>query len=116
MSYIVWVGGIADSPYSSMEAAVRAKTGWEANGYNDVTIQKGQDNETLANSNVFTLVVETGNAAFDSEGYESHIAKTKELVRILTKVALLLPTTSVGAAATIIHDINGNAVGSWHLD
>jgi hypothetical protein len=116
MSYIVWVGGIADSPYSSMEAAVRAKTGWEANGYNDVTIQKGQDIETLANSNVFTLVVETGSAAFESEGHDSHIAKSEEIARILTKAAKQLVETPMRSTATIIHDINGNAVGSWHLD
>ena len=46
MSYIVWVGGIADSPYHTMEAAVRAKTDWEARGFDDVTIQAGRDNKS----------------------------------------------------------------------
>ena len=64
----------------------------------------------------FSLVIETDNAAFESEGYESHIAKSEEIVRILNQAAEQLVETPIGAAATIIHDINGNAVGSWHLD
>ena len=45
MSYIVWVGEIADMPFHTMEAAVRAKAGWEARGFDDVTIQAGRDNK-----------------------------------------------------------------------
>ena len=64
----------------------------------------------------FILVIETDNAAFDSEGHTSQIAKSDEVARILTKAAKQLAETPVGGAATIIHDINGNAIGSWHLD
>tara|TARA_Y100000310_G_scaffold164247_1_gene164066 strand:- start:514 stop:714 length:201 start_codon:yes stop_codon:yes gene_type:complete len=64
----------------------------------------------------FVLTIETDNAAFDSDGHESHIAKTEEIARILNRAAEQLVEIPIGAAATIIHDINGNAVGSWHLD
>jgi len=64
----------------------------------------------------FSLVIETDNAAFDSDGYESHIAKSEEIARILNQAAEQLSETPMSSTATIIHDINGNAVGSWHLD
>ncbi len=64
----------------------------------------------------FILVIETDNAAFQSDGHDSHIAMTDEVARILTTATKQLAGTPVGEAATIIHDINGNAVGSWHLD
>jgi len=64
----------------------------------------------------FVLTIETDNAAFDSDGHESHIAKTEEIARILTQAAEQLAETPMRSTATIIHDINGNAVGSWHLD
>jgi|TARA_Y100000310_G_C20297205_1_gene629995 ABC-type enterochelin transport system ATPase subunit len=64
----------------------------------------------------FVLTIETDNAAFESEGHESHIAKSEEIARILSQVAEQLADTPMRSTATIIHDINGNAVGSWHLD
>jgi len=64
----------------------------------------------------FVLTIETDNAAFESEGHESHIAKTEEIVRILNQAVKQLTETPMRSTATIIHDINGNAVGSWHLD
>tara|TARA_R100001530_G_C4224327_1_gene130847 strand:- start:228 stop:428 length:201 start_codon:yes stop_codon:yes gene_type:complete len=64
----------------------------------------------------FSLVIETDNAAFESEGYESHIAKSEEIARILNQAAEQLTETPMRSTATIIHDSNGNAVGSWHLD
>ena len=64
----------------------------------------------------FVLTIETDNAAFDSDGHESHIAKTEEVVRILNQAAEQLAETPMRSTATIIHDINGNAIGSWHLD
>ena len=64
----------------------------------------------------FILVIETDNDAFQSDGHYSHIAMTDEVVRILTTTTKQLVGTPIGEAATIIHDINGNAVGSWHLD
>ena len=64
----------------------------------------------------FVLTIETDNAAFESEGHESHIAKSEEIARILSQVAEQLADTPMRATAAIIHDINGNAVGSWHLD
>ena len=64
----------------------------------------------------FRLAFETDNAAFDSDGHESHIAKTEEIVRILRKTASQLSEKTVDKAVTIVYDDNGNAVGSWHLD
>ena len=64
----------------------------------------------------FRLTIETNNAAFDSDGHESHIAKTEEVVRILRKTASQLSEKTVDTASEIIYDINGNTVGSWHLD
>tara|TARA_Y100000310_G_scaffold243697_1_gene248318 strand:+ start:1638 stop:1838 length:201 start_codon:yes stop_codon:yes gene_type:complete len=64
----------------------------------------------------FVLKIETDNAAFESEGHESHIAKTEEIVRILWKTSIQLAEEPMRSTAAIIHDINGNAVGSWHLD
>ena len=64
----------------------------------------------------FRLAFETDNAAFDSDGHESHIAKTEEIVRILWKTSIQLAEKPMRSTATIIHDINGNAIGSWHLE
>ena len=64
----------------------------------------------------FRLTIETNNAAFDSDGHESHIAKTEEVVSILRKTASQLSEKTVDTASEIIYDINGNTVGSWHLD
>jgi len=64
----------------------------------------------------FRLTIETDNAAFDSDGHESHIAKTEEIVRILWKTSIQLSEKTVDTASEIIYDINGNTVGSWHLD
>ena len=68
----------------------------------------------------FRLAFETDNAAYDSGGHTSfhQIAKTKEIARILVKTVSQLGQMppSTYTASEIIHDINGNAVGSWHLD
>ena len=63
----------------------------------------------------FSLVIETDNAAFHSQcGLAS--CKTEEIVRILWKTSIQLAEKPMRSTATIIHDINGNAIGSWHLD
>ena len=68
----------------------------------------------------FRLAFETDNAAFDSDGHTSfhQIAKTKEIARILVKTVSQLGQMppSTYTASEIIHDINGNAIGSWLLD
>jgi len=50
-SYIVWVGGVADQ-YTTLGRATRAKSGWEAKGYDDVQI------ETIPNPDAATLAVD----------------------------------------------------------
>ena len=60
------------------------------------------------------LAIETDNAAFDSD-------KNNEIIRILQKTIKTLDRASYTGRRTasfseIIHDSNGNAVGSWHLD
>ena len=57
----------------------------------------------------FRLAFETDNAAFDSD-------KNNEIIRILLKTIKNLAVDTVDTASEIIHDCNGNAVGSWHLD
>ena len=57
----------------------------------------------------FRLTIETNNAAFDSD-------KNNEIIRILMKTVKNLAVDTVDTASEIIYDINGNTVGSWHLD
>ena len=57
----------------------------------------------------FVLTIETDNAAFDED-------KKPEIIRILQKTIKTLTVDDTARFSEIIHDNNGNAVGSWHLD
>ena len=57
----------------------------------------------------FRLAIETDNAAFDEDN-------NMEIIRILLKTVKTLAVDTVDTASEIIYDINGNTVGSWHLD
>lgn len=69
---------------------------------------------------MFTLTIETDNAAFhveeagdgEAEGYG---ACAGEVARILHKLADLLDKTSPDSAVGTLRDSNGNTVGSWSL-
>ena len=58
----------------------------------------------------FVLTIETDNAAFDEWN------KNSEIIRILQKTIKTLAADDTARVSEIIHDNNGNAVGSWHLD
>jgi len=57
----------------------------------------------------FVLTIETDNAAFDEWN------KNSEIIRILQKTIKTLAVDDTARFSEIIHDNNGNAVGSWHL-
>ena len=59
----------------------------------------------------FNLTIETDNAAFEEDN-------NMEIIRILLKTVSQLhqQTSNYVIASEVIHDSNGNAVGSWHLD
>ena len=58
----------------------------------------------------FRLAFETDNAAFDEWN------KNSEIIRILQKTIKTLAVDDTERLSEIIHDNNGNAIGSWHLD
>lgn len=55
---------------------------------------------------MFTLEIDTGNAAFAD-------APATEIARILREVARTLEDG--GYTAKLLHDVNGNCVGSWRV-
>ena len=58
---------------------------------------------------MFKLHIETGNAAFEGQ-------PTAEIARILRSLASKLETEVDGSGAGVLHDHNGNRVGTWDFD
>lgn len=69
---------------------------------------------------MFTLTIETDNAAFQPEAAgdgeaEGYGATAGEVAVILDKLSVLLKRTAPDSAVGTLRDSNGNTVGSWRL-
>ena len=69
---------------------------------------------------MFTLTIETDNAAFtgddpDDGEAEGYGAAAEEVARILRQLADLLDRTAPDSGAGRLHDLYGNNCGSWKL-